>query len=342
MNATPRRHGERRRATPTTKRRVVRARARIHTARIERLWTFRFADGHKHSSVASFRIPHEHVVGWTLHRVDRQWCRPGVAAVAVAVVVVDPRRETHRTHDDDDHARDMSSSQRARVAPDAGERARWPAFTLDEVRRHATLRDGWVVVRGRVYDISAFASTHPGFHNAGQVSTAIAIARALGSDATEEFEHIHSPKAWAQLVDFQIGVLAETDEDAVVDARVETPVPEWLSRERDFWVKYSGGVSASTLRYLEASGCPQGVEDVEAEARGAGADASGVGTDGDGATARRIERGGVDRGATRGGDVAHMVRRIVGTSFAALVAGVVGTRVIRSPRARRRAVVVVA
>lgn len=242
------------------------------------------------------------------------------------------------------HGREMSSP-RARAAPDAGERgAQWAKFTMREVETHRALDDGWIVVRGRVYDISAFASTHPGFHNAGQVSTAIAIARALGSDATEEFEAIHSPKAWAQLADFQIGVLAEADDDDGVDddARVETPVPEWLSQDRDFWVKYSGGVSASTLRYLEASGCPQGVGDVEAGARGerASASASGVGTDGDGAIERRIDRRGVDHGATRGGDVAHAVRRVFVTSLAALVAGVVGTRVIRSPRARRRAVVV--
>ena len=237
------------------------------------------------------------------------------------------------------------SSPRARAAPDAGERgAQWAKFTMREVETHRALDDGWIVVRGRVYDISAFASTHPGFHNAGQVSTAIAIARALGSDATEEFEAIHSPKAWAQLADFQIGVLAEADDDDGVDddARVETPVPEWLSQDRDFWVKYSGGVSASTLRYLEASGCPQGVGNVEAGASGerASASSSGVGTDGDGAIERRIDRRGVDHGATRGGDVAHAVRRVFVTSLAALVAGVVGTRVIRSPRARRRAVVV--
>jgi len=251
--------------------------------------------------------------------------------------------------------REMATSPRRRDATDASGRDRraadgdgdataspWRAFTMREVRRHRTLRDGWIVVRGRVYDISAFASTHPGFHNAGQVSTAIAIARALGSDATEEFEAIHSPKAWAQLVDFQIGVLAREEEEEEEGDDVETPVPEWLSRDRDFWVKYSGGVSASTLRYLEASGCPQGVGDVEAGARGAraSASASGVGTDGDGAIEHRIDRRGVDHEGKRGGDVAHAVRRVVGTSLAALVAGVVGTRVIRNPRARRRAVVV--
>ena len=225
----------------------------------------------------------------------------------------------------------MASSQRARVAPDAGERAQWPKFTLAEVRRHTTLRDGWVVVRGRVYDISAFASTHPGFHNAGQVSTAIAIARALGSDATEEFEAIHSAKAWTQLKDFQIGVLARETDDAdasvedaedVGDAREarDAPVPEWLSKDRDFWVKYAGGVSETTLAYLERSGCPQGAARTEAEVV-AEVVVSGDGTAREGAKTREGDDGGASG--------AHHAMRRVG-KVAALVAGaVVANRAIR-------------
>ena len=52
---------------------------------------------------------------------------------------------------------------------------------MAEVRAHRFLTDpgGWIVVRERVFDVTAFARTHPGFFNAGQVSTAIAVARAL-------------------------------------------------------------------------------------------------------------------------------------------------------------------
>ena len=88
----------------------------------------------------------------------------------------------------------------------------WRRYSLAEVAKHRTLRDGWIVVHERVFDISAFATTHPGFNNAGQVSTALAIARMLGKDATVEFEDIHSDRAWRQLLDFQIGVLAKEGE----------------------------------------------------------------------------------------------------------------------------------
>jgi hypothetical protein len=112
-----------------------------------------------------------------------------------------------------------------------------------------------------VYDITSFAKTHPGFNNAGQVSTALAIARSLGKDATEEFTEIHSLTAWKQLRDFQIGVLAREGEDASVivseDDNIEHVIPEWLKNDRDFWVRYSGGVDASVLRYLTKNGYPQ-------------------------------------------------------------------------------------
>jgi len=152
-----------------------------------------------------------------------------------------------------------------RASPTADERARWPHITRAQLAAHGTVRDGWIAVCGRVFDISAFAMTHPGFNNAGQVSTAIAIARALGSDATETFGEIHSVKAWAQLGDFQIGILVEEaggeDDDAkemeVEEMTYAVPVPSWLSRDRDFWVNYAGGVSSSVIRYLEAHGVPQ-------------------------------------------------------------------------------------
>ena len=157
--------------------------------------------------------------------------------------------------------------------PTEEERRGWRRVRASEVERHRTLRDGWIVVRGRVYDISAFATTHPGFNNAGQVSTALAIARMLGKEASEEFEEIHSARAWTQLRDFQIGVVRrEGDADADASSTRETaerasPVPAWLARDRDFWVKYAGGASEGVLRYLEANGCPQGrsEEDVVAE-----------------------------------------------------------------------------
>ena len=122
-----------------------------------------------------------------------------------------------------DVAVDLAVVDALRRAPTDDERARWRKFTREDVAAHARLADGWIVVNERVFDITAFATTHPGFNNAGQVSTALAIARALGREASEEFEEIHSARAWTQLRDFQIGVVRrEGDADADASSTRET------------------------------------------------------------------------------------------------------------------------
>jgi glycosylphosphatidylinositol deacylase len=153
------------------------------------------------------------------------------------------------------------SSYKLTSGPSDEEYNRWRKFTKSQVAQHAKISDGWIIVHDRVYDITSFAKTHPGFNNAGQVSTALAIARSLGKDATEEFTEIHSLTAWKQLKDFQIGVVCREGDDAlsrtsdVVDEHV---IPKWLSDDRDFWVRYSGGVDRAVLRYLTKNGYPQG------------------------------------------------------------------------------------
>ena len=92
-----------------------------------------------------------------------------------------------------------------RACPNEKDRAKWKKYSAEEVARHDNLEDAWVIIYGRVYDITSFAITHPGWNNAGQVSTALAIVRNLGKDCTEEFEYTHSLTAWRQLNDFQVG-----------------------------------------------------------------------------------------------------------------------------------------
>ena len=205
---------------------------------------------------------------------------------------------------DYDHAAVTRAERRRRAGPCDAERAFWPKFTLGEVAKHVSLKDGWIVIYERVFDITTFAITHPGFHNAGQVSTALAITRNLGKDCTEEFVSIHSATAWAQLHDFQIGVVLRdadlaprgpvsleevdvvpplapgsergdrtdpvTNERLGVPRRNHRPTPRWLVNDRHFWSRYGGGVDANVLRYLAAQGYAQsagGVEDTDATAQ---------------------------------------------------------------------------
>ena len=49
-----------------------------------------------------------------------------------------------------------------------------------------------------------------------------------------------------------------TQTHAAAAAAERHPMPSWLSSDRDFWKRYSGGVTAQVLDYLSAQGYPQG------------------------------------------------------------------------------------
>ncbi|CAO3631701.1 unnamed protein product [Cunninghamella blakesleeana] len=58
-------------------------------------------------------------------------------------------------------------------------------YTLDDVAKHNTDKDCWVVVNGEVLDVTDFLSEHPGGKKA--------IMIYAGRDATEEFNMLHKP-----------------------------------------------------------------------------------------------------------------------------------------------------
>jgi hypothetical protein len=49
-----------------------------------------------------------------------------------------------------------------------------------------------------------------------------------------------------------------TSSDVAGDDEHQHVIPKWLSDDRDFWVRYSGGVDKAVLRYLTKNGYPQG------------------------------------------------------------------------------------
>merc|ERR1719181_806475 len=59
------------------------------------------------------------------------------------------------------------------------------AYTKEEVAKHTTKTDCWVILDGKVLDVTSFLGQHPG----GE----LAILTFAGKDATEEFNMIHPP-----------------------------------------------------------------------------------------------------------------------------------------------------
>lgn len=83
-------------------------------------------------------------------------------------------------------------------------------ITMEEVQKHNTEEDCWIVVKGKVYDVNAYLKE--GKHPGGNAS----ITMNAGEDTTEDFEAVHSTKAWKQLEPFYIGELAGDSSIATV------------------------------------------------------------------------------------------------------------------------------
>ncbi|TPX69860.1 hypothetical protein CcCBS67573_g06737 [Chytriomyces confervae] len=56
-------------------------------------------------------------------------------------------------------------------------------YSRDEVARHSSPKDLWVVIDGKVYDLTEFAEDHPG--------SAVVLWKVAGQDATEQFFAFH-------------------------------------------------------------------------------------------------------------------------------------------------------
>uniref|UniRef100_A0A8L2Q7E2 Cytochrome b5 type B n=1 Tax=Rattus norvegicus TaxID=10116 RepID=A0A8L2Q7E2_RAT len=71
-------------------------------------------------------------------------------------------------------------------------------YRLEEVAKRNTAEETWMVIHGRVYDITRFLSEHPGGEEV--------LLEQAGADATESFEDVgHSPDAREMLKQYYIG-----------------------------------------------------------------------------------------------------------------------------------------
>lgn len=75
-------------------------------------------------------------------------------------------------------------------------------ISYDEVQKHNEMGSAWIIVKDRVYDCTPYLEDHPG--------GASSIMIVAGQEATEDFEAVHSSKAWKMLEDYYIGPLKKS------------------------------------------------------------------------------------------------------------------------------------
>ncbi|XP_062109116.1 cytochrome b5 [Humulus lupulus] len=71
-------------------------------------------------------------------------------------------------------------------------------FTLAQVSEHNTPKDCWLIINGKVYDVTKFLEDHPGGDDV--------LLSATGKDATDDFEDVgHSDSARDMLKEYYVG-----------------------------------------------------------------------------------------------------------------------------------------
>jgi cytochrome b5 len=77
-----------------------------------------------------------------------------------------------------------------------------PRYNWNEIEKHNSKNDCWLVIDNYVLDVTAFLDKHP--------AGAAVILRCAGKDATAQFKKVcHSKRAYAKMLTYRIGVCEE-------------------------------------------------------------------------------------------------------------------------------------
>ncbi|KAL4925704.1 nitrate reductase [Aspergillus undulatus] len=111
-------------------------------------------------------------------------------------------------------------------------------FTREEIEKHNTKDDCWIVVNGKVYDATGVLSWHPG--GAGPI---MAHAGRVHHETTEEYASIHDDYAMQKLQECILGVVTEKamkyiqkNAETVAKEREQAPRIEGQALEKHRWV----------------------------------------------------------------------------------------------------------
>ncbi|KAH7863984.1 hypothetical protein Vadar_024311 [Vaccinium darrowii] len=88
-------------------------------------------------------------------------------------------------------------------------------FTLAEISEHNNAKDCWLLIDGKVYNVTKFLEDHPGGDEV--------LVSATGKDATDDFEDVgHSTSARAMMDEFYVGDI----DSSTIPARMKYTPPK--------------------------------------------------------------------------------------------------------------------
>ncbi|KAK4525118.1 hypothetical protein GAYE_SCF08G3023 [Galdieria yellowstonensis] len=112
------------------------------------------------------------------------------------------------------------------------EQERVEQYPLVEVAKHNTKKDAWIVLDGKIYDVTRFLDEHPGGEEV--------LLEVAGRDATREFEDVgHSDEARELRNKYFVGVVRSETKEELERAEREgiKPVQSANQPEVPLWKK---------------------------------------------------------------------------------------------------------
>ena len=116
---------------------------------------------------------------------------------APGIYVTDDQLKSSTVNNDD--AKNVENTKSITEAEEDKFNPSKPSFSMTEIKTHNTPESAWIVVNKQVYDCTPFLKSHPGGSDSIMINA--------GTDCSEEFEAIHSKKAWKMLDEYYIGQL---------------------------------------------------------------------------------------------------------------------------------------
>lgn len=122
-------------------------------------------------------------------------------------------------------------------------------YSWEEVAQHGSTDDAWIVIKGRIYDVTKFSRIHPG----GDI-----ILTAAGQDATDVFAAFHAnTSSWRYLPTLCIGVVKgprktkKSDESYIADvAKMRQTMQSMRLFESSKWYYTAKTVSTTAICLL--------------------------------------------------------------------------------------------
>merc|ERR1719188_1823493 len=96
-------------------------------------------------------------------------------------------------------------------------------LSMEEVAKHNTKEDCWVVLYGKAYDLTKFARVHPG--------GAKLIHDAAGKDATAQFDPIHPKDIMDKLLKPSL-TMGEVDVSTIREEHIAKAAPKHAPKKK--------------------------------------------------------------------------------------------------------------